>query len=175
MFERNRVCNSTETLAIAAELTLDTTETVTGRLIVSRSRDFAATLNGPEPFVSFEPYCGERMLVAKSAIRSARTIDAPAPAPLERVRDADGFDPYAVLGLNKSAKWTEVRAAYHHMSKIYHPDCYANSNLPDEVATYLDAMSRRINKAYSVLQTEQARLEARPNAPAPVYQSRPRA
>ena len=170
MFERNRVCNSTEAVAVAAELTLDTGETVAGRVIISRSKDLAATLNGPEGFVTFETYGGQKVLLAKSAIRMASGLDVPSAAALPSVRDSDGFDPYAILGVARGASLGEVRAAFHKLSKAYHPDRYAAADLPDEVAIYLAAMSRRVNTAFEVLEEELTRLNGRPKA-VPVYES----
>ena len=46
---------------------------------------------------------------------------------------------------------TEMREAYHRLVKQYHPDKFANADLPREVKEYLNAMSRRINAAYTAL------------------------
>ncbi|MAI46621.1 MAG: hypothetical protein CMB79_12295 [Filomicrobium sp.] len=38
-------------------------------------------------------------------------------------------------------------------SKKYHPDRYAQADLPDEVRDYLQTMARRVNTAYETLQS----------------------
>lgn len=69
-----------------------------------------------------------------------------------------------MLGLDRNADFAKVKSAYHAQAMIYHPDRFAHHQLPDEVRCYLDAMARRINTAFAVLEAaenEKARRAAR--------------
>ncbi|MEO1720284.1 MAG: DnaJ domain-containing protein, partial [Pseudomonadota bacterium] len=133
MFERNAVDNGNDLVAIAAEIGLETGETVSGRFLLSRARDLHATLNGPDTFVLFERYGRAREYVAKSALRAVRVLDVGrAPRLTAKVQDQDQFDPHQVLGLGRNASVDDVRKAWHKLSLQYHPDRYANAELPGE-------------------------------------------
>jgi DnaJ-domain-containing protein 1 len=126
-------------------------------------------LNGPGGFIEFEPYGGERSFIAKAQIASVRLLGVPRVPNLNaRLRDLDGFDPFAVLGLSPGASRDEIRQAYVAVAKRYHPDRYASAELPTEVIEYLFAMARRINAAYEALGAEQKKQAARA---APVFTS----
>jgi hypothetical protein len=178
MFERTKIDNTTPLQSVVpVEVATADGEHIKGRVILSSSKSFVEVLNGPSMFIEFEPYGGERVLIAKASLKSIRIVPVPSASGLAaRMRDADGFEPYAVLGLAKGAPWEDVRQAYLRMAKTYHPDCYANAALPDEVRDYLAAMVRRINAAYAALeephQNERVRSAGRSE---PVYTSRPRA
>lgn len=177
MFERNRVDNSRDTKAAAAQIELTDGRRVGGKFRIARSKTLVEVLNGPEQFIEFEPFNGSAEVIAKSSIRSLRTISAPSGRdPGTILKHGDDFDPHAILGLAKGASRSEIRTAYHRHSKSYHPDRYSNTELPAEVATYLDAMARRINAAYEVLSDEAARAEAHAgHRTEPVYSSGPAA
>jgi DnaJ-domain-containing protein 1 len=114
-------------------------------------------LNSTSAYLEFEPLDGERSIVQKSSIKSARAIAPPkAPSLSQRLRDLDGFDPYQILRLERGCGWEDVRTAYHSLAKVYHADRYATSELPNEVTTYLENMSRRVNAAYATLETTYA-------------------
>ena len=56
--------------------------------------------------------------------------------------------------------------------RSYHPDRYANAELPEEVKRYLEDMARRVNAAFSAL--EEPHQQGRQNTVqrlAPVYSS----
>lgn len=173
MFERNKVDNTRQQQAIAIELTLSDGRSIAGKLAVPMSKSLFEALNGDNSFIEFEPYDGEREYIAKSAVRSVRLINVPDHRPLGTYVDQAGFDPYVVLGLHRGAGADELRKAYHRLSMAYHPDRYATAELPDEVKTYLEAMARRINTAYAVLQdahaTSKRFAELRT---APIYETR---
>jgi DnaJ like chaperone protein len=59
-----------------------------------------------------------------------------------------GFDPYAVLKVQKGASADEIKQAYHKMARLYHPDRIASYELPEEVKDYVRAMLVRINLAF---------------------------
>lgn len=177
MFERTKVDNSQDMKTAAASIELDDGRRVAGKFRVPRSKTLADALNGPAQFMEFQPFDGEKELIAKSAIRSLRLISVPqGRSPEKLIADNDTFDPHQILGVAKGASRADVRAAFHQMSKTYHPDRYSNAELPTEVINYLDAMVRRINAAYEVLAEETARREAFARQRSePVYTSRPMA
>ncbi|MEL6290814.1 MAG: DnaJ domain-containing protein [Pseudomonadota bacterium] len=178
MFERNTIDNGNDLTAIAAEVTTDTEEVWAGRFILSRGRDLHATLNGPDLFILFERYGGKREYLAKSSIKAIRALETGAiPRLHTAVRDDDNFDPHQILGLRASATLSDVRSAWHSLSMAYHPDRYANAELPTEVTRYLEAMARRINAAYEALEAtadKRRREKLRAQHAAPIYESRPR-
>lgn len=175
MFERNRIDNA-EMTTVNVEATLADGCLMRGRIATPPGRGLAEALNGPGPFVDFETFDGERMFLAKSALQSVKPMRVPrAIDPRTRVRDLDGFDPRGILGVPPNAPWDEVRSAYHGLAKMYHPDRYANAELPPEVCDYLAAMARRVNAAYAALEPQQqaVRRVVHHNAEA-VYTSPPR-
>ncbi len=172
MFERNRIDN-VEHAAVPVELATSDGEVSKGRILVPLGRNMFELLNGPAAFLEFEPYGGERSFVAKSAIRNVKLINVPrAPSLDARLRERDGFDPYDILGVPARASPEEVKAAWHRLSKIYHPDRYATAELPEEARDYLAAMVRRVNAAYAAL--ENAIKPTRPTLAGrttPIYES----
>ncbi|MFT7575611.1 MAG: hypothetical protein ACI9XZ_001992 [Alphaproteobacteria bacterium] len=177
MFDRTKVDNSRDLAAAAAQVQLNDGRRIAGRFLIARSKSLIDVLNGPMQFVEFEPYNGDVEVIAKSSIRSLRMISAPTGRnPAAIIKDADRFNPFEILGVEKGASRSEIRAAYHQRSKTYHPDRYSNADLPEEVMSYLEAMARRINAAYEVLAEETTKTEtyaAQRNEP--VYTSAPAA
>lgn len=176
MFERNKIDN-VEANGVAVEITTDTGETLTGRLLIAVGRNFADVLNSPGGFVEFEPWGGERVLFAKASLRTVRLAHVPRPDSLKgRLAAFDGFDPHAILGVPSTATLEEIKAAWHRLSMTYHPDRYAMAELPAEVIDYLSAMARRINAAYAALEAPlRATRKATAMRAEPIYTSRPRA
>jgi len=176
MFERNRPVG-TEQVAVAVEIALDDGSEVAGRLLIPAARTAFDVLNGPALFLEFEPYEGERRFIAKSALKAVKLLAGSQPTNLaHRVRDLDGFDPHAVLGIAAGTAWDEVRASYLARAKAYHPDRFAGVELPPEVASYLSGMLRRINSAYAALEiAEQARKKVVALRPEAVFASGARA
>ncbi|MGE0769827.1 MAG: DnaJ family molecular chaperone [Hyphomicrobiaceae bacterium] len=153
MFERGRIDAVPETSPVPVEILFLDGEVVKGKLRVAVGKTIADTLNGSGGFVEFEPYGGERGFVAKAQLASIKPVGIPkAPSLRERLEEVDAFDPFAILGITRGTKWDEVRSAYLSLAKSYHPDRYANAELPAEVREYLDVMARRINSAYAALE-----------------------
>ena len=153
MFDRNRP-EVQEQAAVAVEIILDDGAIVAGKLVIPASRSAFDVLNGPAVFLEFEPYEGERRFIAKSALKAVKLLANAKPLNLaQKLRDLDGFDPHAILGVKAGADWDNVRAAYVGMAKTYHPDRFANADLPTEVSAYLAGMARRLNTAYAALET----------------------
>lgn len=156
MFERNRV-DSVDQGTVSVEITLHGGDVQLGKLTMPAGRSVIDHLNGAASFVEFEPFDGEKTLLAKSQLRAVRALQVPRVGTLgQKLRDLDGFDPFQILGLDRAAGWDTVRSAYHKLAKAYHPDRYAMAELPEEVNTYLSGMARRINAAYSVLEATYA-------------------
>jgi hypothetical protein len=177
MFERNRVDSGTnQQSATAAEVTLTSGEVLTGRVLTSAARAFPEALNGSAPFLEFEPFNAPRRFLAKAAILSIELLETPRTNQLSpRGREAESFDPHAVLGVARSAGFEEIRQAYLRMSKLYHPDRYSAVELPREVRDYLSAMAASINTAYSALERAQtAQKERTSNRVEAIYTSPPR-
>ena len=152
MFERNKP-ETQEQGVVAVEIVLDDGSMVAGKLLIPAARAVFDVLNGPALFLEFEPFEGERRFIAKSAVKALKLLAGAKPLNLaQRVRDLDGFDPHTILGVKPGAAWEDVRSAYLAHAKTYHPDRFANAELPPEVAGYLSSMLRRLNSAYAALE-----------------------
>ncbi len=151
MFERNPVDNKSETL-IAVEIALADGTRVPGRAVVGPGQSLPKLLENREGFLYVEGFDGEGTFVAKSDIKGMRVLAPGRPSALRlAVPDARSFDPYQILRLDKGATADDIKAAYHHLTKLYHPDRYANADLPPEIAAYLEAMAKTVNVAFRAL------------------------
>jgi len=156
MFERSKVDSVPDQTAMPVEAVFVDGTVARGKLSVPATKSMGDVLNGPGGFVEFEPYGGERSYVAKAQVASIKMLGVPKLPNLNaRLRDLDGFDPFAVLGVTRGATREEIRAAYFALAKSYHPDRYATAELPTEVIEYLFAMARRVNAAHAALNVEQ--------------------
>jgi DnaJ-domain-containing protein 1 len=61
------------------------------------------------------------------------------------------FDPYEVLGLIRGASKQEIKAAYHKLMKVYHPDMVAHLGLETQKIAADKALA--INRAYEKIGT----------------------
>jgi DnaJ domain len=151
MFEHNRVDNRADTL-VAVEVALADGSKVAGRAVLAPGKGVHKLLDGEESFIYLDVFDGDGRFIPKSEIRGlqvltsikSQTVALPIP-------DARNFEPYRILGLEKGASFDDIRDAYHRLSKLYHPDCYAGVELPREVKAYLDAMSKNVNAAFHAL------------------------
>ncbi len=151
MFDRTR--QQTEQGGISVEITGEDGRPVGGRLVIPAGRPIFDVLNGPSLFLEFEPFEGERQFIAKASIKAVKLLAGPGVAGLNaRLRDLDGFDPYSILGIKAGTPFEAVRAQYLTLAKSYHPDRYSTVDLPQEVAAYLEGMSRKVNSAYAALE-----------------------
>ena len=109
--------------------------------------------NNPDAFVDIITGDGQQQILNKSFINRAEPLDPPKAALNQQRRSSDkaSFNPYAVLGVEKSASVDDVRAAYITLVKSYHPDRFASLDLPQEMKDYAAAMQARINMAYQQL------------------------
>jgi hypothetical protein len=108
-------------------------------------------LNGPDQFLDIADASGRQSFLAKSEIRRVELVEVPQADQLNarmRGAEADGFDPYQVLGVERGAGTDAIRRAYHERVKAYHPDRFLAVDLPKEMRDYAEAMVVRINLAY---------------------------
>jgi hypothetical protein len=177
MFERSRVDNRIEPTGVPVEVDLIDGTLERGKLKVPANHAPLDALNAPGNFIEFEPYTGEARFIAKTTITGIRLVGVPGPPSLRPRGGASGdFDPHFVLGISTESSWEEIRQAYVRLSKTYHPDLYSTTTLPEEVATYIETMARRINAAYAAIE-ETGKQQRRPRGAvsAPVFTSSPRA
>lgn len=176
MFERIKVDNI-EHSGIPAELTLSDGEVVKGRLLIPTGRNPVDAFNAPGSFLEFERYGAERTYFSKAHVHAIKLINVPkAPNLGTRVRDLDGFDPHAILGVPAGSAFDDIKSAWHRLAKVYHPDRYSSAELPPEVAEYLAIMARRINAAFAALENaNQSAKRAAVGRSTPVYSSGTRA
>jgi hypothetical protein len=143
-----------EKSAAQVEIRLADGTVLKGKLKVSIGKGIADLLNNTSAFLDFESHAGERSYIAKAQVAVLRLLDLAKPAPLtQKLNGQDEFEPHRILGIGADAEPGEIRQAYLRMAKGYHPDCFANVELPPEVKEYLAAMVRRINAAYAALET----------------------
>ncbi len=154
MFERNKIDNksSHNVTASAVEITLDGGEIVHGRVHHSVTRPIGDELNGAGHFIDFEPFGQGRYWLTKRAVHILKLAGIPRADQIERgMNGPDVLNPYAVLKIQADADKDAIREAYHRMVRLYHPDRFANLELPPEMHDYVNAMARRVNLAYAAL------------------------
>jgi DnaJ domain len=159
MFERNRIDRpgDKDRAASAVEITLNDGSVISGKVHHANGRSVGEELNQATGFVDFEAFSGGRYFLTKSSIHIMKISPVPRADQLDRIQSAasngpDALNPWAVLRLAQSATREEIKEAYHKQVRVYHPDRFANMDLPVEVVDYLNAMARRVNLAYAALQ-----------------------
>jgi DnaJ domain len=170
MFERKA---DVQESAVAVEISFDDTRVVKGKCPVPLQKTLTDVLNNAQPFIEFEPYGGERQFVLKTSLKAVKPIGVGRAVSLQsKLRDAEGFDPHAILGVSGSANWDAIKSAYHARAKVYHPDRYNTAELPPEVREYLASMSRRVNAAFAALEEPHRETKvATANRAKPIYTS----
>ncbi|MBI1383326.1 MAG: DnaJ domain-containing protein [Rhizobiales bacterium] len=154
MFERGVVDNVNRSNRNAQLVRLEFADggEIVGRLYLAATRSLADELNAAGGFIDFEPEGGERRLFSKAIIRSIVQLEIPNADQLERRhRQMEQGDPFSILGVRRGADRETVRSAYHRLAKLYHPDRFSGTDLPEEVAAYLSTVVRRLNVAYDMI------------------------
>jgi hypothetical protein len=142
---------------IAVALTLGSGETLHGHVVASQSGRLRDTINGADFYLEFEKRDGTISFLAKRTVASVRSDEQPRADQLTRRAAAvENFDPFTMLGLERSAGPNEVKTAYWAKARLYHPDKLAGKDLPKEVQDYMTAMFMRIHAAYKELAGENA-------------------
>lgn len=151
MFERNPVDNKAEAL-IAVEVLLADGTVVAGRTVLGPGKGVHKLLESPDGFLYVDGFDGEGAFIPKAQIKSLKVVSPGKPNAMHlSVPDARNFDPYRILGLEKGASFDDIKDAYHRLTKIYHPDRFASIELPREVRSYVDAMTKNVNAAFRAL------------------------
>lgn len=107
-------------------------------------------LNNTDRFLDVLGHEGEQYFLSKDLVHRVAVANPPkANLNLNR-RTVDGlhFNPWAVLGISSSASPDEIKSVYRTLVKAYHPDRFANIDLPPEMKDYAAAMLTRINIAH---------------------------
>jgi hypothetical protein len=152
---------------VYAEVTLADGRQLKGRFNVPPGRSLTDVLNSASSFMEFEPFGGERIFLAKSALQAIKPTNLPGvPNLAAGLNENQAFDPYAILRIGRDAGAEDVHRAYLDLAKTYHPDRYATVDLPAEVQAYLAAMARRVNAAHDAVQET---LKARAARQEPVF------
>ena len=114
------------------------------------SGKLADAFNNADQFLDIITGDGQQMYIAKPHVQRAEPMDPPQAKLNQQRRASDkaSFNPYGVLGVANSASKETIRAAYIALVKAYHPDRFANVELPPEMMAYASAMLARINLAY---------------------------
>ncbi len=126
-----------------------------GNIITAAHTSISAALNGEGAFIEFENFKGEQQFMSKASISQITPTSLPMLKKLYvKSRSTDRFDPFEVLNIDSNSDAAEIRSAYHHQAKLYHPDRFSGVTLPSEMAEYAENMTCLINSAYEVLQTK---------------------
>jgi hypothetical protein len=127
---------------------------VMASLKLAMSGKLTDSLNSADHFLDVLGPEGEQFFLAKSAVQRVAPANPPK-AELNMHRrgsDRSGFNPWAVLGVSREATADDIRQAYRSLVKMYHPDRFANLDLPQEMKDYAAAMLARINIAHDQLE-----------------------
>ena len=134
-------------------LTLASGKTMMVSLKLPMSGKLADVLNNAERYLDVLGPEGEQFFLSKDMVHRVAAADPPK-ASLNlnrRSSDQSGFNPWAVLGVTREASADDIRAAWLSLVKMYHPDRFANLEMPQEMKDYAAAMLARINVAHDQL------------------------
>ena len=122
-------------------------------LRLSMAGKLSEVLNNQDRFLDVITSDGQQQYVSKSSVLKVEIVDPPKARLNQQRRNSDRsqFDPHAILGVSNSTGKDEMRSAYIQLVKSYHPDRFANLDLPQEMKDYAAAMQARINMAYDQL------------------------
>jgi hypothetical protein len=134
-------------------LTLASGKTMMVSLKLPMSGKLADVLNNAERYLDVLGPEGEQFFLSKDMVHRVAAADPPK-ASLNlnrRSSDQSGFNPWAVLGVTREAGAEDIRSAWLALVKMYHPDRFANLEMPQEMKDYAAAMLARINVAHDQL------------------------
>ena len=134
------------TLEIAARLTDGSV--MRGFIVAGITGQLEQTLNKDVPFIEFISHDGRRAFIAKAQLAAVEPVE-PLRKPVLAGRKPGTATAFELLDLDESCSFDEARDAYHRLVKMYHPDLYANSKLPQEIIRYATEMFSQISTAYA--------------------------
>ncbi|MFO1034067.1 MAG: J domain-containing protein [Hyphomicrobiales bacterium] len=110
-------------------------------------------LNNADRFLDILGADGDQYFLSKELILKAAIANPPkAELNLQRrTSDGRGFNAWVVMGIPNGSSPEEIKTAYRNLVKMYHPDRFANLDLPPEMKDYAAAMLARINIAHDQL------------------------
>lgn len=150
MMSRDKEYQDNVTITVLISLTDRTT--MTGNIQRPRTRTLVEYMNNSTLFMEVERKDGSHVTLAKASIRTIEPYEAPRANQLsQEMQKFESFEPHEVLGVPKGAPRETIREAYLKLQRMYHPDRYTGTELPGEVADYINAIARRVNIAYSIL------------------------
>ena len=135
---------------VFARIKLSDGRQLDGKFIISETSDLLRTLNGDGKFAVFVDHEGNHKLIAKSSIVEANEKNIKPVKPLSPTND-NGFNPYAILGVDPQTSPYIVRQQYEALARKYHPSRYTHAEMPAEIAQYATEMSKHIKLAYESL------------------------
>jgi len=156
MFSQNSNSqNQQEMTFIPVVLTLVSGEAVKGAIAIRKNGRLGDLLNGPDRFVLFKTNSQEPVYLAQNSIAAVQSNELPKTRQLDAaLKQLAHASPHSILEVEPGIDKVQLRNAYHEMVKTYHPDQFANTTLPQEVTTYLDAVIQRFNAAYQQITDE---------------------
>ena len=144
---------------LTVEIILTDGSRMKGVILLSRDKTLREFFNvGAEAFFDFDCRRDGPIVLAKAAVRQLRPDDvkrkddqAAINALAARQAELEKTDPHRLLGVPAGCDRDALRQAYIAKARAYHPDRFADTDLPPEVLQYLNAMARRINAVYDDL------------------------
>jgi hypothetical protein len=121
-----------------------------GRKATAGSDVLILTLNASDP-AKAEAFVARMMHLSSQTCRADRCS-----------QNKDVSDPFVVLGIHSAATQDEIRNAYHHIAKMYHPDRVAH--LGPEFRELAECRMREINRAYEYLKRDCEKESSSPAA-----------
>ena len=152
MFDRNRSSNSAEMTETPVRIVLIDGSELNGHIGMPATTRLDAFINNADGFLPFTDHDGVMQFIAKTQVAAIRPIAVPRAGQLSRrLAEDTAFDPYRVLEVERGSGPDAIRQAYVMKARLYHPDRFAGTDLPREMASYLKSMQQRINIAYETL------------------------
>ena len=126
---------------LRATVTLNDGTVLDGYFFCLADQRITDLLNDERSFVPLVTIDGRTYVIAKSSIMTAVPKDK---VPIMNL----ATDPFSVLGVAPEAAPAEIKQAYRRRMQEYHPDRFANIDLPDELMILANDMAARITNAY---------------------------
>ena len=143
---------------IEVEIELESGQQLLGFLFIRQLQRITDLLNDDRDFLPFQSSAGEIVQIRKAKIVTVLHIGEGDETDWVR-------DPFEILGLSHCASDKELKAAYHHLCKLYHPDRLHGKELPDDLMQLAKSRMIRIADAYKrVNKTRDSRVNAVWNA-----------